>query len=170
MKNIIKILVLTILFSSCHEEKEYRIGKSTDIKSRETEITDFSHFIHGKSYLPVYSHIYHRFEKQTFDLTITISIRNISITDSIYILKADYFNTDGDYLRQYLKRPIALKPMETVEIIIDEEDKEGGSGANFIFDWAVKNHQNPPLFEAIMISTSGSQGLSFSSRGVQIFE
>ena len=60
--------------------------------------------------------------------------------------------------------------METLEIIIEEDDTEGGSGANFIFDWAVNNEKNPPLFEAVMISTHGTQGLSFTTRGVQIFK
>ena len=170
MKNIIKIIFIILLFSSCQGEEEHKIVKSTDLESRKTEITNFNDLVQGKSYLPVYSHIYHRYENRIFDLTITISIRNITITDTIYILKADYFNTDGDNIRQYIQKPIYLKPMETVEIIIAEEDKEGGSGANFVFDWAVKNDKNLPLFEAVMISTYGQQGLSFSTRGVQIFE
>jgi len=170
MKKIIKFAFIILLLSSCRGEEKHKIIKSTDLGSRIAEISDFSDFVQGKTYLPLYSHIYHRYENQTSDLTITISIRNISITDSIYILKADYYNTDGDNIRQYLNRPIYLKPMESVEIIIAKADKEGGSGANFIFDWAVKNAKNPPLFEAVMISTDGQQGLSFSVRGVQIFE
>jgi len=170
MKNVIKFILITLLFSSCTVEKENRILKSTDLESRKTEISNFDDLIHGKSYLSVYSHIYHSYANQIFDLTITISIRNVSITDTIYILKADYFNTDGDNIRQYIQKPIYIKPMETVEIIIAEKDKEGGSGANFVFDWAVKNDINLPLFEAVMISTYGDQGLSFLTRGVQIFE
>jgi hypothetical protein len=170
MKNIIKIISIILLFSSCQGEVDHTIIKSTDLESRKTEITNFNDLVQGKSYLPVYSHIYHRFDNRTFDLTITISIRNTSINDTVYILKADYFNTDGDNIRQYIQNPIYLKPLETAEIIITEEDKEGGSGANFVFDWAVKNDKNQPLFEAVMISTHGQQGLSFSTRGVQIFE
>ena len=94
----------------------------------------------------------------------------MSTTDSVYILNADYYNTRGDNIRKYLKIPIYLKPLETAEIIIAEQDIEGGSGANFVFDWAIKNVKNPPLFEAVMISTSGQQGLSFSTRGVRIIE
>jgi hypothetical protein len=85
-------------------------------------------------------------------------------------LPADYYNTYGDKIRQYLRQPVFLQPMETIEIIIEEEDKEGGSGANFIFDWAMVNEKNPPLFEAVMISTSGQQGLSFTTRGVDILD
>lgn len=168
MKNIFKIICIILVLSSCQREKEYAIENSTDLESRTTEITNFNDFVRGKSYLPVYSHIYHRVENMVFDLTITISIRNVSATDSLYILQADYFNTDGDNIRQYIKEPIYLKPMETVEIIISENDNEGGSGANFIFEWAVKENKNPPLFEAVMISTDGQQGLSFITRGIEI--
>ena len=60
--------------------------------------------------------------------------------------------------------------METIEIVIEEQDIEGGSGANFVFNWATLNDKNPPLFEAVMISTYGQQGLSFTTRGVQIYD
>ncbi|MDD4149076.1 MAG: DUF3124 domain-containing protein [Bacteroidales bacterium] len=170
MKNFIKLIFIVVVFSSCQNKEEHKIVKSIDFENRKCEITNFDSLVHGKTYLPVYSHIYHRYEKRTFDLTITISIRNITLNDSIYILKADYFNTNGDNIRQYIQNPICLKPLETVEIVISEEDAEGGSGANFVFDWAVKDDRNQPLFEAVMISTNGQQGLSFLTRGVQIFE
>mgnify|MGYP001481531190 CR=1 FL=1 len=171
MKNIFKILVIALFMYACSvkETDKYPI-KQADWESKQAKIENFDDYFQGKTYLPVYSHIYHIQEHRTFDLTITVSIRNISLTDSIYILKADYFNTVGDNIRQYVKKPIYLSPLETLEIVIGEQDIEGGSGANFIFDWATRNGKNPPLFEAVMISTSGQQGLSFTTRGVQIFD
>ncbi len=168
MKRIFYILFMISLLPSCQGEKEETHVNKTDWVERKTAVTDFDDLIQGRSYLPAYSHIYHRYDNHTFDLTITVSIRNISTNDSVYILKADYYNTQGDKIREYLDHPVYLKPMETVEIIIAESDKEGGSGANFLFDWAVNNPENPPLFEAVMISTYGQQGLSFSTRGVQV--
>ena len=76
----------------------------------------------------------------------------------------------AENIRQYIRKPIFIKPLETLEIIIEEQDTEGGSGANFIFDWAKTKDKNPPLFEAVMISTYGQQGLSFTTRGVPISE
>jgi Protein of unknown function (DUF3124) len=32
------------------------------------------------------------------------------------------------------------------------------------------NDMNPPLFEAVMILTYGQQGLSFTTRGLRVFE
>jgi hypothetical protein len=95
-------------------------------------------------------------------------MRNTNLKDSIFINNASYFDTEGNLIRTYFNKPIFLKPMETVEIVIDELDKQGGTGANFIFDWAIKQTSNEPLFEGIMISTSGQQGLSFSTIGKKI--
>ena len=64
--------------------------------------------------------------------------------------------------------PIYVLPLETIEIVIEDRDIEGGSGANFVFEWAMKNKKNPPLFEAVMISTYGDQGLSFTTRGIPV--
>lgn len=61
-----------------------------------------------------------------------------------------------------------MAPLETVEIVVDETDVEGGTGANFIFEWSKKDSTPEPLFEAVMISTSGQQGLSFTSTGIRI--
>jgi hypothetical protein len=155
---------------SCQKTTVEQHAKQADWATRKAKITNFADFHQGKSYLPVYSHVYHIHEHRTFDLTTTVSIRNVSMIDTIYILKADYYNTIGNNIRQYIKKPIFLQPMETVEIVIDEEDSEGGSGANFVFEWAVKNDKNPPLFEAVMISTYGQQGVSFITRGVEVFE
>ncbi|WP_430816837.1 DUF3124 domain-containing protein [Carboxylicivirga sp. RSCT41] len=163
------IIVFTVL--GCNSDKAGRYPiKQADWKSKQVNIENYADYYKGKTYLPVYSHIYHIHGERTFDLTITVSLRNISSRDSVFILKADYFNTLGENVRQYIEKPIYLNPLETMEIVIKEQDIEGGSGANFVFDWACKNGKNPPLFEAVMISTYGQQGISFTTRGIQITE
>lgn len=170
MKKLVGVLLILLLIGACEEETDKYPIKQADWKSRVSDIKDFSDYYHAKTYLPLYSHIYHIHENRTFDLTITVSIRNVSLTDTIYIVKADYYNTIGENIRQYIKNPIYLMPLETIEIIIEELDIEGGSGANFVFDWAMEKDKNPPLFEAVMISTYGQQGLSFTTRGIQIVD
>jgi len=122
----------------------------------------------GSTYLSVYSQIYSQSQHRTQNLTVTVSMRNINLRDTVYVFKATYFDTKGKEIRSYLKKPIFLGPMETVEIVIDEIDKEGGTGANFLFDWKVAKNTNEPFFEGVMISTSGQQGLSFSTQGRRI--
>jgi hypothetical protein len=170
MKNLIGILVIILVFSACVDKTDNYPNIKVDWESKTSKIQSFEDYYHGETYLPVYSHIYHIQEHRKFNLAITVSMRNVSATDSVYILKADYYNTVGENIRQYIKHPIYLKPLETLEIIIEEQDEEGGSGANFVFDWAMGNDINPPLFESVMISTSGQQGLSFTTRGVRVYE
>lgn len=171
MTNTLRILLIVLIFNACSvKETDKYPTKQEDWTSKQTTIENFDNFYRGIVYLPVYSHIYHIHEHRTFDLTITVSVRNISQSDTAYILKADYINTIGENIRQYIKKPIYLKPLETIEIIINKQDIEGGSGANFIFEWAMRGEKNPPLFEAVMISTYNQQGLSFTTRGVPVFE
>lgn len=121
----------------------------------------------GSTYLPVYSEIYQRTDAYTYPLTITVSIRNMSKSDTIFLQNAEYFNTHGDLIRDYVKSKVFVKPMETIEIVVREDDLHGGTGANFMFDWEKNPGTVDPLFEAVMISTTGQQGLSFTTRGVR---
>lgn len=91
-----------------------------------------------------------------------VSMRNVSETDTIYVLKADYYDTHGKSIRRYFEHPIYLAPLETTEIIIDQLDIYGGTGSNFIFEWKIPQNAPEPLFEGIMTSILGINGLSFT--------
>ncbi|MDC6389905.1 DUF3124 domain-containing protein [Maribacter sp. PR1] len=168
MKNTIKILLLLLIFQSCKEKVEISSINPVDWEIRTIEFNLPDSLPHGTTYLSVYSQIYSQTEHKTHDLTATVSIRNVNKADSVYINKAEYYNTKGNSIRTYFDKPIFIAPMETVEIVIDERDQEGGTGANFLFDWTIKPNSNDPIFEAIMISTSGQQGLSFTTQGKKI--
>lgn len=170
MKNYLPILLLSslLILNSCGEKEEEKAKKNLDWSTRVLTHKLSDSLLSGSTYLSIYSQIYSETEHLTHDLTATVSIRNTSRTDTIYITKADYFDTKGQYIRHYIDKTIYLNPLETTAIVISERDKEGGTGANFIFDWKVKNNTPEPLFEGIMISTSGSQGLSFTTQGKRI--
>lgn len=93
----------------------------------------------------------------------------MNLFDSLYIMKANYFNSYGILVREYIKEPIFLRPMETTDIVIYEMDVTGGPGANFLIEWKKTDSLfNPPLVEGVMISTQGQQGISFTTRGVNL--
>lgn len=165
---ILMVFIVVIIFYACSSERKDFVLKSVDWESRSIQLDTNYQFHTGSSYLSVYSEIYDMTDETTHLLTATVSIRNISLTDSLFITKADYYNTKGERIRSYLKRPIYLTPMETVEIIIPRKDASGGSGANFIFDWALRRKIHEPLFEAVMIWTTGNQGISFVTRGEKL--
>lgn len=161
-------------------EEEERLRKSA-IRELEDDIYDdwmhrnYSYkkndsLIHGNTYLAVYSEIYARTQKRTFPLTATVGIRNTSLKDSVFINKAEYYDTHGELVNQYFDRTIFVAPMETVEIIIAEDHKQGGSGGNFLFNWSTRDLKNKPYFEAVMISASGQQGISITTQGVEILD
>ncbi|WP_407524772.1 DUF3124 domain-containing protein [Lacibacter sp. MH-610] len=157
-----------LLFSSCKEVQNNALPQTADWSKRTATLSSNDSLSAGTTYLSVYSHIYTLSQERISDLTATISMRNTSTIDTLYLFKAEYFDTNGKSVRNYVTQPIFITPMETAEIVIEQKDNAGGSGANFIFDWKSKPGAPEPLFEAIMISTSGQQGLSFTTQGKRI--
>lgn len=164
---LVLLLLAAVACESPLKEEVSNPPKNNWSERKATKLVADSLLEKGSTYLPVYSEIYQRNENFTFDLTATVSIRNISLIDTVYLYKADYFNTHGERIRTYLEFPVIVKPMETIEIVVNEDDKAGGSGANFVFEWAVRKQRLAPFFEAVMISTRGQQGISFTTQGIR---
>ena len=102
-------------------------------------------------------------------MTVTLSIRNIDPKHNITITLVDYYETQGKLLKKQIDKPITLKPLESLRYVIPERDKSGGSGANFIVEWQSEKFVNPPIVESIVIGTQAQQGVSFTSRGKEIY-
>ncbi len=120
-------------------------------------------------YVPAYSHIYSGNKERPFLLTVTLSIRNVDPKHQIKILLVDYYETQGKILKKNIDKPIVLESLKSLRYVIPESDKRGGSGANFIIEWRSDKFVNPPIVESIMIGTQSTQGISFTSRGKEIF-
>ncbi len=116
-------------------------------------------------YVPAYSHIYAGNRQMEILLTVTLSLRNTDPLSSVTITLIDYYGTKGDFIQKFLDKPLVLRPLESTHYIIPHKDVSGGSGANFLVEWKSEKPVNPPLVESIMI---GTQGISFTSRGVPI--
>ncbi len=169
MKYAFATLALWFIAVSCNDQPR-ELSSTNPINWEKRRITspisdtlDFGH-----TFLSIYSSIYMRNDQEQSDLTVTVSLHNPNRDEDVFIDKAVYYNTHGVAIRTYFDQTIFIKPMETVQIVIDGIDKEGGTGANFIFDWQKKRNSNEPLFEAVMINTYGSQGLSFVTEGKRI--
>lgn len=116
-------------------------------------------------YVPIYSHIYYGNQQQIYYLSANLSIRNTDQTNSIIITAVDYYDTDGKLLKQYVQIPQKLGPLGSRGFYLEAKDKTGGSGANFLVEWVSEKRVTQPIVEAVMIGTSGTQGIGFSSAG-----
>lgn len=143
-------------------ETEIQNENLVDIKDLKT-----SYPYEDEIYVPIYSTIYSKNRDTQLLLTATLSIRNTSKKDSLFINTIDYYNTEGTLVRNYIKAPIFLKPLETIDYVIDEDDVEGGSGANFLIDWGA-NNSIKPVFQAVMIGMIGQHAFSFTTDGTSI--
>jgi hypothetical protein len=102
-------------------------------------------------YVPVYSHIY-------------------DPTEDITIASVRYYDTNGNLIKDYLEKPMLLKPLATAEFLVAQKEIEGGSGANFMVKWVSDTKVNEPVIEAVMIGIEGQTSISFVRAGVAIEE
>ncbi|MEM6963229.1 MAG: DUF3124 domain-containing protein [Bacteroidota bacterium] len=169
LRSVVGLLLSLIFLAACQPSNQ-NINEEGKDKLEIHEVvnepvqTDFRDTI----YVPIYSSIYSQTKDESFLLTATLSIRNTSMSDSMYIQAIDYYNTKGDLVRKYTENTLFLKPLESIDYVIDEADESGGTGANFIIIWSAKDDRLKPVFEAIMISTRGQQGISFTASGISI--
>lgn len=168
MKYILMIILFSLVALSCEEPRKLSSMAPTNWDKRTVTSVLPDSLNSGSTFLSVYSQIFTRNEENQSNLTVTVSLHNPNLNDQLYIEKAVYYNTHGEPIRVYFDKTIFINPMETVQIVIDGIDKEGGTGANFVFDWKKKSDSNEPLFEAVMINTNGQQGLSFVTEGIRI--
>ncbi|TKK70936.1 DUF3124 domain-containing protein [Ilyomonas limi] len=164
---IIKLFLLasTLLLFSCRNSGENNIR----LPSQEYHYValDTAKFTVEKAiYVPIYSHIYLNTGNRAFNLTATMSIRNISYTDSFYIKKIIYYGSKGEELKKYIDSTLLLKPMASYEFVVEHDESKGGAGANFVVSWAAKNNKTEPLIEAVMVGDYN--GMSFITQGVEI--
>jgi hypothetical protein len=116
-------------------------------------------------YVPAYPAIRIMSGRARVDLATTLSIHNTSREKSLVLERVDYHDTDGTLIQGYLEDLVALKPLGTIEIFVAREDRRGGTGANFVVDWAADGPISEPVIEAVMIGTQGNATYSFVSPG-----
>jgi hypothetical protein len=164
------IVLLLLLITVCSCKRPNSLISKTDPESAPKLLTkEFNFPVEADVYIPIYSDIYCRTRNFKVLLTATLSIRNTSQKDTLYIKEVDYYDSSGNFVRNYLEQPIYLNPMETIDYVIDEDDDTGGSGANFMVTWGASN-QLLPIFQAVMLGSVGQQGITFTTEGTTVNE
>ncbi len=119
----------------------------------------------GSFYVPAYSSVSMSQSKLRADFSVTLSVHNASETRPLVLRRIAYFDTGGRMVESYLKAPVALKPFSTIEVFVPTTDVRGGTGANFVVDWAATAEIAEPVVEALMVGGLGNGHYAFISQG-----
>jgi hypothetical protein len=121
----------------------------------------------GTIYVPAYSRVYGAASgtNKLIEFSTTLRIDNTSSSKPLVIERIEYYDTAGRLVQSYLKDPIAMRPLGTIEVIIPAEDVRGGAASNFIVTWAGAGPIAEPMVEAVMIGSQENTSYSFISTG-----
>ena len=134
---------------------------------------DINYSTGQKIYVPAYSQIYSMYTSSNetiTNLSVTLSIRNTDLDNSIIVRSVKFYDDDGSFIKDYISEPFKLAPMASVAYKIDKEDTSGGIGANFIVEWGAEEEVHEPYIEAIMIGAQASLGFAWRSTGYVLKE
>ena len=172
--NVILITLISLfLFTSCTEEGP-NLNEQGDnvfeVLEVEQKIEYNTAHYEDTIYVPVYSDLYiNKFNPKNL-LAATLSIRNTSLKDTLYVSSINYYDTKGDLVRKYIDNTIMINPMATVDYVVEKEDETGGSGANFLLTLSSKNRKIRPVIQAIMIGVEGNKAFAFTVDGHSLKE
>lgn len=119
-------------------------------------------------YLPIYSHIWHGDmaadgERGRTLVSVSVSIRNTDPLKPIRVVSAQYYDTDGKKLKEYVSSPKTIAPMGTHELFVPRSDDTGGSGANFVITWKSDTPASPPIVEGVHANLPAGRSIAFIS-------
>lgn len=158
-------ILIAVLLAACKEQSGDKASLPSAVyhyAKIDTAVLANRHSV----YVPVYSHIYHESGSSVINLAATLSIRNTSYADSFYITRVVYYGSQGEVLKNYLDSSIVLRPLHSVEFVVERSESRGGAGANFVVQWGSSSPKTEPLIQTVM-SETGS-GLSFVCNGVEM--
>ncbi|MCB1542328.1 MAG: DUF3124 domain-containing protein [Rhodoblastus sp.] len=121
--------------------------------------------VRGSFYVPAYSQVVRSAGGVVIAFSVTLTIHNVSETRPLVLNRIAYFDTAGAQVEAFLKSPVALKPLATLQLSIPVTDARGGAGANFLVDWAAEGAIAEPAVEALMLGSIGNATYSFVSVG-----
>jgi len=79
------------------------------------------------------------------------------------VTSAQYFDTNGKRLKEYVASTRTIPPLATYELFIQRSDDTGGSGANFLISWKSDAPVSPPLVEGVHANLPAGRAIVFTT-------
>jgi hypothetical protein len=162
--NMMGALLLTLVVFGCTPPEEKPALPTPPPEEEPVFIHDLDITTGQTIFVPAYSEV-HYTANNTMKLAVTLTIHNTDFTYPIILTSIRYYDSKGQMVREYLKKPQRLGPMATADFFVKSGEQTGGVGSNFIVEWVGEHPAYEPVVETLMLSNSGTQGLSFTSTG-----
>lgn len=165
----IVVLIATLVFWGLRAEQRFEQLETRQRAPTSPPLQTFSGALRQAAsgqtvYVPVYSHVYATGGKERL-LEVTLSVRNTDREHGIVLSSVRYYDTEGRQIAEYLDAPVVLGPLASTDFLVEHRDRSGGTGANFLIDWAAEQVVTEPVVEAVMVNHEGNRSFSFVRPG-----
>lgn len=120
--------------------------------------------ISGSTYVPLYDELYVGGERGVKGLSATLSMRNLSSSEGLFINSISIFDDAGQLVGKPLGSPHVLAPMASAQMYVDPSYAPGKRLAAVVVEWNAAENASP-LIGALIVGTYGAKTVSFTFRG-----
>jgi hypothetical protein len=114
-------------------------------------------------FLPIHSRLSTE-DGRPVRLAVNVVIFNADESRPILVTLLRHRDGDGKTVRDYLRAPARLAPKATLDVLLRDADPVAPA-ASVLVEWVADRPVVPPIVEAVMIGTIGSQSFSFTEHG-----
>ncbi|MBN2745174.1 MAG: DUF3124 domain-containing protein [Bacteroidales bacterium] len=162
-------IFITILISSCTNDEQSVLNKNgTLLIPAESLDLGNEYRCWDSVYLPVYTAIFTKSYESKFQLTVTISIRNTDVNDSITIHSVNHYDNIGQLTHIFVSEGLVLKPLCTKEFVLEENAGDFGVSSSIVVVWSSRKTVTNPIIQGFLVSIRGGQGISAITDGISI--
>ena len=114
-------------------------------------------------YLPIHGRVSGE-DGRPIRLAVNVVVFNADESRPILVTLLRHRDGDGKTVRDYLRAPARLAPKATLDAVLKDADGPGPA-ASVLVEWVADRPVTPPIVDAVMIGTVGTQGISFTAHG-----
>ena len=171
------LIIAILLLVACNNQpvqseaaETTSINEPIEINDEVVSLDDVEVVTGQTIFVPAYSEIFFEDTERTWDFAVTLAVHNTDLDESIILKSVRYYDTNGQLVKDFLAEPIRLDKLVTRGYLVGRSDNRGGIGANFVVEWVADTDVTAPVVEAVLISATGTQGLSLITPGRVIAE
>lgn len=121
----------------------------------------------GKVYLPIYRNLIIDERGRRLPVHTNVYVRNLDQKQNLRLISATLFDAQGRQVGSLASKEIVLTPLAAVSFSVKPFEDDGGE-ACVIINWSAKAPVRPPMVQGLILGTAGQQGISLTTRGVNL--
>ena len=160
------IFILLVFFAFDQQSLDYSPRLVDENNYVEIDLSILSY--RERIYLPVYSYSYFSKDEDKYSMMASVHFENKSRIEPIYILSADYYNSNGILSQKLIEKTIRINPLESNFLVLNSDMLTNSPGLMVLVSWGTNTIDRKPNIYIELSFTSATGKNTITEEGITI--